>query len=148
MTVNRGTDADSPRAPRGGRWAVLLTVALTCFVGQSFARFSFGLLLPAMKTDLRVSYGLAGWLGTINLAGYLLGTILTSIASTRVPAHRIMQAGVGLATMKFLESAARQPELIPELQTKFFLGVGVIDSAFIIATGLGLWFATANPFKA
>ncbi len=55
--------------------------------------------------------------------------------------------GVGLATMKFLESAARQPELIPELQTKFFLGVGVIDSAFIIATGLGLWFATANPFK-
>ena len=49
--------------------------------------------------------------------------------------------------MKFLERAVRQPELIPELQTKFFLGVGVIDSAFIIATGLGLWFATANPFK-
>jgi F-type H+-transporting ATPase subunit c len=55
--------------------------------------------------------------------------------------------GIGLATMKFLESAARQPELIPELQTKFFIGVGVIDGAFIIATGIGLWFATANPFK-
>jgi F-type H+-transporting ATPase subunit c len=55
--------------------------------------------------------------------------------------------GVGLATMKLLEGAARQPELIPELQTKYFLGVGVIDSAFIIATGIGLWFATANPFK-
>ena len=55
--------------------------------------------------------------------------------------------GVGLATMKFLERAVRQPELIPELQTKFFLGVGVIDSAFIIATGLGLWFVTANPFN-
>ena len=27
--------------------------------------------------------------------------------------------GIGLATMKFLESAARQPELIPELQTKW-----------------------------
>jgi F-type H+-transporting ATPase subunit c len=55
--------------------------------------------------------------------------------------------GVGMATMKMLESSARQPELMPELQTKFFLSVGVIDGAFIIATGVGLWFATANPFK-
>ena len=55
--------------------------------------------------------------------------------------------GIGLATMKFLEGAARQPELIPQLQTRYFLGVGVTDGAFIIATGIGLWFATANPFK-
>jgi F-type H+-transporting ATPase subunit c len=33
------------------------------------------------------------------------------------------------------------------LQTRYFLGVGVTDGAFIIATGIGLWFATANPFK-
>ena len=56
-------------------------------MAQSFARFSFGLLLPAMKTDLRISYGLAGWLGTINLAGYLVGTILTSIVSMRACAR-------------------------------------------------------------
>lgn len=107
--MDRGAGTDFPRAaraPKGGRWAVLLTVGLICFVGQSFARFSFGLLLPAMKTDLRVSYGLAGWLGTINLAGYLLGTILTSIASTRVPAHRIMQAGVALATIGMIVLAS------------------------------------------
>jgi F-type H+-transporting ATPase subunit c len=55
--------------------------------------------------------------------------------------------GIGLVTMKFLEGAVRQPELIPELQVKFFLGVGITDGAFIIATGIGLWFATANPFQ-
>jgi len=55
--------------------------------------------------------------------------------------------GIGLATSKFLEAAARQPELIPELQTKYFVGVGVTDGAFIIATGIGLWLVTANPFK-
>ncbi len=55
--------------------------------------------------------------------------------------------GVGLATMKMLEGVARQPELERTLQTKFFLAVGVIDGAFIIATGIGLWFATANPFR-
>jgi F-type H+-transporting ATPase subunit c len=28
-----------------------------------------------------------------------------------------------------------------------FLLVGVLDGAFIISTGIGLWFALANPFK-
>ena len=55
--------------------------------------------------------------------------------------------GVGLLGSKFLESSARQPELMDNLQTKVFLLVGVLDGAFIIATGIGLWFATANPFR-
>ncbi len=54
--------------------------------------------------------------------------------------------GVGMAAMKMLEGCARQPELMSELQTRFFLAVGVTDGAFIIAAGIGLWFATANPF--
>ena len=33
-----------------------------------------------------------------------------------------------------------------ELQTKMFLLVGLIDAAFIIGTGVALWFTTANPF--
>ena len=32
------------------------------------------------------------------------------------------------------------------LQAKAFLLAGLLDGAFIIATGIGLWFATANPF--
>ncbi|WP_372527314.1 F0F1 ATP synthase subunit C [Piscinibacter sp.] len=55
--------------------------------------------------------------------------------------------GIGIMGAKFLESSVRQPELMNSLQTKVFLLVGVLDGAFIIATGIGLWFATANPFK-
>lgn len=55
--------------------------------------------------------------------------------------------GVGLLGSKYLEAAGRQPELMEPLQNKVFLLVGVLDGAFIIATGIGLWFATANPFK-
>ena len=55
--------------------------------------------------------------------------------------------GIGVLGAKYLESAARQPELMEPLQNKVFLLVGVLDGAFIIATGIGLWFATANPFK-
>jgi predicted MFS family arabinose efflux permease len=81
------------------RWSTVAAVMLACFVGQSFGRFSFGLLLPAMKADLRISYSLAGWLGTINLAGYLIGTVGTSIASLRIPAHRLLQFGATVATV-------------------------------------------------
>jgi F-type H+-transporting ATPase subunit c len=55
--------------------------------------------------------------------------------------------GVGVMAAKYLEASARQPELMDKLQGKVFLLVGVLDGAFIIATGIGLWFATANPFK-
>ena len=54
--------------------------------------------------------------------------------------------GIGVMASKYLEAAARQPEMADELQRKVFLLVGVLDGAFIIATGIGLWFATANPF--
>ena len=54
--------------------------------------------------------------------------------------------GIGVMGSKYLESAARQPELMGELQTKVFLLLGLIDASFIIGTGIALWFATANPF--
>jgi len=55
--------------------------------------------------------------------------------------------GIGIVGSKFLEGTARQPELVDTLQTKFFLIAGVTDGAFIIATGIALWFATSNPFR-
>jgi len=55
--------------------------------------------------------------------------------------------GVGLLASRYVEASARQPELMEPLQGKVFLLVGVLDGAFIIATGIGLWFATANPFR-
>lgn len=56
-------------------------------------------------------------------------------------------AGLGMALMagKFLESAARQPELIPVLQVRMFITAGLIDAAFIISVAIGMLFAFANP---
>ncbi len=58
-------------------------------------------------------------------------------------------AGLGLAIMagKFLESAARQPELIPVLQVRMFITAGLIDAAFIISVAVGLLLAFANPLS-
>ena len=52
-------------------------------------------------------------------------------------------ASIGIALMggKFLESSARQPELINELQTKMFILAGLIDAAFLIGVAIALLFA-------
>ena len=83
-------------------------------------------------------------------------TALASVQASTVLAIGIMiglaalGAGLGLAIMagKFLESAARQPELIPTLQTRMFLLAGLIDAAFLIGVALAMFFAFANPLLA
>ena len=55
--------------------------------------------------------------------------------------------GIGHLASKYIEAAARQPGLMEPLLTKLFLMVGVLDGAFLIASGIGLWFATSNPFR-
>ena len=53
--------------------------------------------------------------------------------------------GIGIKGSKFLEAAARQPELIPMLQGRMFLLVGLIDASFIIGLAMAMYFAIANP---
>ena len=53
--------------------------------------------------------------------------------------------GIGIMGSKVLESAARQPELVPMLQGRMFLLAGLIDAAFLIGVALALVFAFANP---
>ena len=53
--------------------------------------------------------------------------------------------GIGIMGSKFLESAARQPELIPQLQKFMFLLAGLIDAAFLIGVGIAMYFGAANP---
>lgn len=53
--------------------------------------------------------------------------------------------GIGIMASRFLEAAARQPEMMPTLQAKVFLLLGLIDASFIIGVGLAMMFAFANP---
>lgn len=54
--------------------------------------------------------------------------------------------GIGILGSKFLEGAARQPDLIPLLRAQFFIIMGLIDAIPMIAVGLGLYmmFAIAS----
>ena len=53
--------------------------------------------------------------------------------------------GIGIMSSRFLEAAARQPELTNSLQARVFLLLGLIDASFIIGLGIAMFFAFANP---
>jgi F-type H+-transporting ATPase subunit c len=46
--------------------------------------------------------------------------------------------GFGTLGGKFLESAARQPELAPQLQGKLFIVAGLIDAIAMIGVGIAM----------
>ena len=47
--------------------------------------------------------------------------------------------GIGVLGGRFLEGAARQPELIPMLRTQFFIVMGLTDAVPMIAVGIGMY---------
>ena len=56
--------------------------------------------------------------------------------------------GFGLLGGKFLEASARQPELMPQLQTKLFVIAGLLDAISMIGVGVALLYTFQNPFLA
>ncbi len=47
--------------------------------------------------------------------------------------------GIGVLGGRFLEGAARQPELVPLLRTQFFIVIGLVDAIPMIAVGLAMY---------
>lgn len=56
--------------------------------------------------------------------------------------------GFGLLGGKFLEGAARQPEMANMLQTRMFIIAGLLDAIAIIGVAMGLLMLFANPLLA
>ncbi|MBR7631142.1 MULTISPECIES: F0F1 ATP synthase subunit C [Aeromonas] len=50
-------------------------------------------------------------------------------------------AAIGIALLggKFLEGAARQPDLMPILRTNFFIVMGLVDAIPMIVVGMALY---------
>ena len=47
--------------------------------------------------------------------------------------------GIGVLGGRFLEGAARQPELIPLLRTQFFIMMGLTDAVPMIGVGVAFY---------
>ena len=54
--------------------------------------------------------------------------------------------GFGVLGGRFLEGAARQPELMPVLRVQMFVVAALVDAVAMIGIGFALFFTFANPF--
>ena len=75
---------------------------------------------------------------------------LTAIAVGIILGLGALGTGIGFGILggKFLEGAARQPELVPMLQVKMFIVAGLLDAVTMIGVGIALFLLFANPFLA
>lgn len=64
---------------------------------------------------------------------YLAGGILMGLAALGA------SIGIGVLGGKFLEGAARQPEMIPMLRTQLFIVMGLVDAVPMIGVGIALY---------
>ncbi len=75
---------------------------------------------------------------------------MTAIAVALILGLSAIGTGIGLGILggRLLEASARQPELAPMLQGKYFLLMGLVDAVAMIGVGIALFFTFANPFLA
>ncbi|WP_137936465.1 F0F1 ATP synthase subunit C [Chitinivorax sp. B] len=73
---------------------------------------------------------------------------LTVIAAAFIIGLAAIGTALGFAILggKFLESSARQPEMIPVLQTKLFIIAGLLDAISMIGVGVAMLYTFNNPF--
>ena len=80
-------------------WIYAIIGMLTTVVVLSFARLSYGVILPFMKDGLQISYKEAGYLGTFTSFGYLSTLIFAGILASKWGGKKTVLLGISLVTM-------------------------------------------------
>src|SRR5437763_11180313 len=85
MWLSRSNPLHAPDRPQSylhpARLILILSLAPT--VGLGIGRFAYSLVLPDMRDALGWSYSAAGFMNTINAAGYLAGALMASAIARR-----------------------------------------------------------------
>ena len=121
--MNKQTGGGNGATALGIGWIIVILVALTAAVGQSFGRFSFGILLPAIRDDLGISNTLVGMLGAANVGAYLLGTLAVAWATSRYRLIKVMRLGLVLAALGLLVASVAGSAAMLAFSL-FVMGVG------------------------
>jgi predicted MFS family arabinose efflux permease len=111
--------------------ALAMVLALGAAISLGVTRFSYGLILPAMRADLGWSYTLAGAMNTVNALGYLLGALSLPALLKRFNAVHILLMGSALASV-FMALTGFFTTAEPLLVQRLLAGIA---SAWVFVTG-------------
>ena len=119
-------------------WLVLAGLALGVTVTNGFARFAYGLMLPAMKSELGWNYAQAGWLNTANALGYIAGAVLTVFLIRHISPSLLFSFGLITTTLALLATglnAALWWQTVWRILAGIF-GAMSFSTAGVLAAGL------------
>lgn len=124
---------------------LILTLSLAPTVGLGIGRFAYSLLLPDMRDSLHWSYSAAGFMNTVNAAGYLLGALITSRLVARFGMAAVVRWGT-LACAASLALCALSGNFVLLSAARLIAGVGAA-LAFVAGGALATTIAQTQPAR-
>jgi MFS family permease len=122
-------------------WIYAILGMLTTIVVLSFARLSYGVILPFMKEGLGITYKEAGYLGTITSFGYLSTLIFAGILASKWGGKKTILLGITLVTLG-LVGLTFTPAYWVSILFMLLLGIGTSFTFTPFITLLVSWFPT------
>jgi len=125
---------------------LILTLSLAATVGLGVGRFAYSLVLPDMRESLHWSYSAAGFMNTINAAGYLAGALLSSRLIKRFGWSAAVRGGT-LACLASLAMCALSGNFIVLSLARLIAGLGAA-AGFVAGGALAANIAQSHPARA
>ena len=125
---------------------LILILSLTPTVGLGIGRFAYSLVLPDMRDALGWSYSAAGFMNTINAAGYLAGALMASRFIKRFGLSAAVRWGT-LACVLSLALCALSDNFVVLSLARLLAGLGAA-AGFVAGGALAARIAQFQPMRA
>ena len=125
---------------------LILIVSLAPTIGLGIGRFAYSLVLPDMRDALGWSYSAAGFMNTINAAGYLVGALMASRLVKRFGLSAAVRGGT-LACIVSLALCATSGNFIVLSFARLLAGLGAA-AGFVAGGALAARIAQSQPSRA
>jgi len=125
---------------------LILILSLAPTIGLGIGRFAYSLVLPDMRDSLGWSYAAAGFMNTINAAGYLGGALIASRLCARFGLSRVLRDGT-LACVAALILSGVSGNFVVLSFARLLIGVGAAV-AFVSGGAMAARLAQAQPARA
>jgi predicted MFS family arabinose efflux permease len=149
VTPPQGQAQATPHSPAqvpSSRWQSA-QLALGTASALGLARFAYGLLVPAMRSELHWSLAQAGTLTTANGLGYLLGAVASALVARRLGLTVTFRLGMVLTAAALAATAASSsyPVLLLTRAAAGFAGALVFITGGVIASRAAASARSAAP---
>ncbi len=133
-------------APYAHPARLILILSLAPTIGLGIGRFAYALVLPDMRDALGWSYSAAGFMNTINAAGYLAGALIASRLIKRFGLSATVRWGT-VACVASLALCALSGNFVVLSLARLLVGLGAA-AVFVGGAALAATIAQSQPSRA